>query len=140
MLCALLGGVLEVCAFWQALCAVEYFAATDAGAPYSYVVGVFQFCEIGIVSVLVKIVNLFLSAKVVVACKGDDLYIGGHYEKCHVKTNLVVACSRAAVGYCIGAYLVGIARNGQGLKDAFGANRNGVAVVAQHIAEDHVFQ
>ena len=44
------------------------------------------------------------------------------------------------MGYCVGAYLVCVACNGQCLEYAFRRNRYGVAVVAQHIAVNHEAQ
>ena len=42
--------------------------------------------------------------------------------------------------YCICTNLLGVACDGDSLEDALGRYRDRVAVVAEHIAEDHVFQ
>ena len=44
------------------------------------------------------------------------------------------------MGNGCGANLLGIASNGQSLEDAFRADRNGVAIIAKDITEDHVLQ
>ena len=40
----------------------------------------------------------------------------------------------------IGTDIVGVASYGNGLKDAFRTDGNGVTVVAHHVSEDHIFE
>ena len=40
----------------------------------------------------------------------------------------------------VGTNLLGVARNGDSLEDALAGHADGVAVVTQHVAEDHVLQ
>ena len=44
------------------------------------------------------------------------------------------------MGYGISTYLVGIARNDQSLENTLRAYGDGIAVVAQHIAKDHILE
>ena len=132
--------MLQVCALGQALCAVQNLAATDAGAPDTHVVGILQLGEVGIVTVLVQVVHLLLTGKVTVAGQCDDLHTGSHNQEGHVETYLVVAGTGRAVGNGAGTYFTCIACNGHGLEDALAGHADGIAVVAQHIAEDHVLQ
>ena len=139
-LASLLGGVLEVCALGQALRAVEYLSAADAGAPDAHVVGILQLGEVGKVAVGVQIVHLLLAGEVAVAGEGDDFHTGGHNEERHVEAYLVVASPGGAVCYGAGAYLLGIAGYGYGLEYAFAGHADGITVVAQDVAEDHVLE
>ena len=66
----------------------------------------------------VEIVHLFLTGKFLVASKGDNLHTRSHHEECHVKTYLVVTCTRRTMCYGIGTYLLGIACDGYSLEDA----------------------
>ena len=88
----------------------------------------------------VQVVHLFLARQLLVACQRDDLHTRSHHKEGHVETDLIVASTCRAVCDGIGADLVGITGDGDGLEDALAAHRNGVAVVAEHISEDHVFQ
>ncbi len=127
----LLGGdVLQVGLLGQALRGVEKLAAADAGAPDAHVVRVLQLGEVGREAVVVQVVHLLLARQLLVARQGDDLHARCHDEEGHVKAYLVVAGTGAAVGYGVGAYLAGIAGDGQSLEDALAADGDGVAVVA----------
>ena len=132
--------MLQVGFLGQPLFGVEQFAAADACPPDAHVVGVFQLGEVGLEAVGVQIVHLLLAREFLVACQGDDFHARRHHEERHVEAYLVVAGTRAAVGDGIGADFLGIAGNGDGLEDAFRAHRDGVAVIAQYVAENHVFQ
>ena len=136
----MLGGVLQICTLGQPLCAVEYFASADACSPYAHVVGVLQLGEVGLETMLVQVVYLLLSAQVAVTCECDDLHTGSHYQEGHIEADLVVACACAAMcnGAC--AYLLGIACDGERLEDALRTDADGVAVVPQHVAEDHILE
>ena len=132
--------MLQVCFLGQALRRVEQLAAADARSPDANVVRVFQLCEVGGEPVGIEEVNLFLPAERLVARERDYLYPRGHHEEGHVEAYLVVAGPRRAVGNGVGAYLVGVACYGHGLEYALRAHRDGVAVVAQHVAEYHVLE
>ena len=132
--------VLQISLLGQSLCRIEKLSAADAGSPDAHVVGVFQLGEVGKVAVLVQIVDLFLACELLVARESDDFHSRSHDEEGHVEAYLVVARSRRAVGYGIGTNLVGISCYGDGLEDALRAYADGVAVVAQHVAEYHVAQ
>ena len=137
----LLGGyVLQVSLLRQSLCSVEQFASADAGAPDAHIIRIFQFGKVGKEAMLVQIVHLFLAGEFLVACQGDYLHAGCHHQEGHVEPYLVVAGSGATVGNGFGAYLVGIACNGYCLEDALAAHRDGIAVVAEHVAKNHVLQ
>ena len=122
--------LLEVSLLGQALGRVEDFAAADAGAPDADVVGILQLGEVGIEAVCVQVVHLFLAREVAVAREGDDFHVGAHHEERHVEAHLVVARSGGAVGDGVG----------HSLEDALGGDGDGVDVVAQHVAENHVLQ
>ena len=130
----------EVSLFGQSLCGVENLTAADTGSPNAYVVGILQFGEVGKESVLVQIVHFFLAAQRMVARQGDNLHAGSHHEESHIETDLVVAGTRRAVCDGIGTNLLGIAGNGDSLEDALRTDGDGVTVVAQHIAENHILQ
>ena len=132
--------MLQIGILGKSLRGVEQFAATDAGAPDSYVVRILQLGEVGIESVLVQVVHLFLTGELFVACQRNNLHARSHHQEGHVETYLVVAGACRAVGNRIGPNLFGITGDGDGLEDALRTDRDGVAVVAKHIAEDHIFQ
>ena len=136
----LLGGMLQVCTLGQSLCAVQDFSSADAGSPDAHVVGILQLGEVGMEPVLVQIVNLFLSAQVAVASESDDFHTWSHYQEGHIEPYLVISCTRAAVCYGAGAYLLGISGYGQRLEDAFRTHADGIAVVAEHIAIHHILE
>ena len=137
---ALLGAVLQVGTLWQTLCRVEDFASADARAPDADVIGIFQFGKVGGKAVLVQVVDFLLAAQGHVAGQGDDFHTRRHDEEGHVEANLVVAGACRAVGNGIGAYLVGVAGDGQCLEDTLRADGDGVGAVAQHVAIDHILQ
>ena len=132
--------MLQVSLFGQTLCRVEQFATADRSAPDTYVVAVLQLGEVGEIAVGVQVIHLLLTCQVTVACQCDNLHTRGHDEKGHVETNLVVASTGRAVGDGVGTNFLGIAGNGNGLENAFAGDADGIAVVAKHIAENHVFQ
>ena len=88
----------------------------------------------------VQEVHLFLARQLLVARQGDDFYPRSHDEERHVEPDLVVAGTRRPVGNGVSADLFRIASDGDGLENAFRRNGNGVAVVAQYVTENHVFQ
>ena len=88
----------------------------------------------------VQIVNLVLAAQGLVARQRDDFLSWSHHEERHVKADLVIAGTGRAVGYCVCTNLIGIACDGKSLEDALGTYRNGISAIAQHVAEDHVFE
>lgn len=47
--------------------------------------------------------------------------------------------ARRTVRHIVGADLLGVLDDGDGLEDTLRADRNGIGAVAQDIAEDHVF-
>ena len=132
--------MLQISILRQPLCGVEQLTTTDAGSPDTYVVAVLQFGEIGIESVLIQIVNFFLASQFLVASQRDDFHTRSHHEEGHIETDLVVACTSRTVCDGVSTNLLGITCDGDGLEDALAADGDRVAVVAQHIAEDHVFQ
>ena len=140
LLAALFGAVLQIGAFGQPLRGIQNLATANGSAPQTYVIGIFQFGEVGGKAVFVQIINLFLTAQCHVACQRDDFHARSHDEESHVKTNLVVTRTRRTVGDGIRADFVGITCNGQCLEDTFGTYRNRIGTVTQNIAEYHVFQ
>ena len=135
-----LRGMFQISALRQSLIAVQNLAATNRRAPDTYVVGILQLREIGIITVLVQIIHFLLTAQVAVARECDDLHPRRHHQEGHVETNLVVACPGRAMGYRVGPHLVGITCDGDGLENTLGRHRNRVTVVAQHITIYHVTQ
>ena len=95
---------------------------------------------IGGKTVLVQVVNLFLTAQCHVACQRNDFHARSHDEESHVEANLVVTRTRRTMSDGIGADFVGIACNGQCLEDTFGTYGYRISAVTQYIAEYHVFQ
>ena len=132
--------MLQIGILGQSLSGVEQFAATDAGSPDTYVIRILQFGEVGEESVFVQIVNFFLAGQFLIASQCDNLHTRSHHEEGHIETNLVVACTSRSVGDSIGTDLLGITGDGDGLEDTLAADGDGVAVVAEHIAENHIFQ
>ena len=116
---SLLCGMLQISTLRQALLRVENLTAADTGTPDTHVVRVLQLCEVGIETVLVQVVHLFLTTQVLVACQGDDFHTGSHHEECHIETNLVVTGTRTSVCNSAGTNLIGIASNGDSLEDTF---------------------
>ena len=111
--CILLGSdMFEVSFFGQSLSGVEQLASADAGAPDAYVVRVLQLGEVGLETVVVQIVNLFLAREFLVACQGDDFYAGSHHQESHIEADLVVAGTCRAVGDGVSPDLLGIAGDG----------------------------
>ena len=80
--------------------------------PQTHVIGVFQFGEVGGKTVLVQVVNLFLTAQCHVACQRNDFHARSHDEESHVEATLVVTRTRRTMSDGIGADFVGIACNG----------------------------
>ena len=132
--------MLQVCTLGQSLCAVQDFSSADAGSPDAHVVGILQLGEVGMEPVLVQIVNLFLTTEVPVASESDDFHPWSHYQEGHVEPYLVISCTRAAVCYGAGAYLLGISGYGQCLEDTFRTHADGIAVVSEHIAIHHILE
>ena len=128
----------QVGAFGQSLCRIQNLTTTDGGAPQTHVIGVFQFGEVGGKTVLVQVVNLFLTAQCHVACQRNDFHARSHDEESHVEANLVVTRTRRTMSDGIGADFVGIACNGQCLEDTFGTYGDGVGTVTQYVSEYHV--
>ena len=67
------------------------------------------------------------------------LDLGGQDLERQVEAHLVVAGARRTVGHAVGADLLGVFDDGDGLEDTLRADRNGIGAVAQDVAEDHVF-
>ena len=132
--------MLQICFFGKPLCGVKQFAAADAGTPDADIVRIFQFRKISKEAMLVEEVDLLFAGQFLVTGQRDNLYAGCHHQECHVKTNLVVTGSRRTVGNSVSTNLFGITGNGDGLENTLATDGDGVAVVAQHIAKDHVFQ
>ena len=130
----------EVSLFGQSLGGVEKLSAADAGSPDADIIAVFQFGEVCLEPIFLQIIYLFLSRKGLVAGEGDNLHSGRHHHERHVEAYLVVAGTRTAVGDGIGIDFFGVSGNGNGLKNALAGHGDGIAVVAQHVAENHVFQ
>ena len=82
--------------------------------------------------------DLLLAAETLLADQGDHLDLGRHDVENHVETHLVVTGPRTAVAEIVGADAPCIRGNGRGLRNAFGADRNGIGPVFEHIAENHV--
>ncbi|CCY55282.1 unknown [Bacteroides eggerthii CAG:109] len=90
---ALFGAMFQVGAFRKSLCGIQNLAAANGGAPQTYIIGIFQFGEVGCETMFVQVVYLFLTAQCHVACQGDDFHTRSHDEESHVETYLVVACT-----------------------------------------------
>ena len=132
--------MLQIGAFGQSLGGIKQLTTTDTGAPDTYIIRVLQFCEVGKETVLVQEVNLLLTCQFLIAGEGDDLHARRQYEESHIETDLVITSTCASVGDGVGTNLFSIAGDGDGLENAFAGYGDGVTVVAQHIAENHVFQ
>ena len=132
--------VLQISLLGQSLCRVEQLAAADTRSPNAHIVGVFQLCKVGKVPVCVQIVHLLLACQVTVARQRDNLHTRSHHEERHVEPNLVVARTRRAVRDGIRAYLVGVACNGDSLKNTLRRHRDRIAVVAHHVAVYHILE
>ena len=140
LLAAFFCTMFQVSAFGKSLCGIQNLTAANGSTPQTYVIGIFQFGEVGCKAVFVQIVYLFLTAQCHVACQGDDFHARSHYKESHVEAYLVVARAGRPMRNGICAYFVGIACNGQCLEDTFGTYGYGISAVTQHIAEYHVFQ
>ena len=89
---------------------------------------------------LVQVVNLLLTRKRLVTSQCDDLYTRSHNQEGHVETNLVVAGTCTSVSDGVSTNLLGVTSDGDSLEDTLRRYRDRVAVVAEHITENHVFQ
>ena len=136
----LLSGMLEICAFGKSLCAVQNLTTTDTGSPDAHIVAVLQLGKVGKVAIGVQIVHLFLATKVAVAGQGDDFHTGSQHQEGHVETDLVIAGTGTAVRNGVRTDFLGIAGYGHGLENTLRTYADGIAVVAKHIAIDHIAQ
>ena len=89
---------------------------------------------------VVEVVNLFLTSKLLVAGESDNLDARSHHEECHIETYLVVARTSTSVSNSVGANLFSIASYGNSLEYTLRRYGDRVAVVAQYITENHIFQ
>ena len=87
---------------------------------------------------LLEVVDLILAREGHIACRGDDLDLGGEDLERQVETHLVVTGTRRAVSHGIGADLLGVLDDGDGLEDTLRAYRDGVGAVTQDVTIDHV--
>ena len=88
---------------------------------------------------LAQVLNLFFTRQLHVSDRGDDLYIRNNRLEDHVKANLIIAGSCAAVRYIICTDTFGKVGDAQCLRNTLSTHRKRVGVVLQHIAEDQVF-
>ena len=88
----------------------------------------------------VQIIDFFLAAQCHITSQCDDFHARSQYKECHVKTNLVVACTGRTVSNSICANFVGIACDGKCLEDTFGTYGNRIGTITQHVTKYHVFQ
>ena len=130
--------MLKVSRFGKTLVAVEQFATADTCSPNTYVVRVLELCEVGSKTILVEVIYFFLAGQCIVTSKCDNFYAGSHHEEGHVEANLVVAGTCRTVCDGVSADFLGVTCDGERLEDAFRRNRNGIAVVAKHIAINHI--
>ncbi len=72
---ALFGAVFQIGTFGQSLRGIQDFATTDGSTPQTYVIGIFQFGEVGVESVFVQIIDFFLTAQCHVAGQRDDFHV-----------------------------------------------------------------
>ena len=133
-----LRGMFQISTLGQALVAVQQFAAADGSPPNAHVIRILQFREIRMETVGVQEIHFFLAAQVAIARQRDNLHARRHDEKRHVETDLVVARACRTMRDGIRTHFVGIARDGDGLEDAFRRYGDGITVVAQHVAVNHV--
>lgn len=122
----------------ERLLRAERLAAADGGAPESLVDGVLHLAEVGLEAVAAQVVDFIFAREGHVARRGDDFDFGSQHLERQVETHLVVACAGRAVGNGVGADLLGVSDDGDGLEDALRADRDGVGAVAQDVAVDHV--
>ena len=132
--------VLQISLLWETLGWVENLTTADTGSPDTYVIRILQLGEVCIETVLVQVVNLLLTRKRLVTGQCDDLYTRSHNQEGHVETDLVVAGTCTSVSDGISTNLLGVTSDGDSLEDTLRRYRDRVAVVAEHITENHVFQ
>ena len=132
--------VLQISLLWKTLGWVENLTTADTGSPDTYVIRILQLGEVCIETMLVQVVNLLLTRKRLVTCQCDDLYTWSHNQEGHVETNLVVAGTCTSVSDGVSTNLLGVTSDGDSLEDTLRRYRNRVAVVAEYITENHVFQ
>ena len=137
---AFFGAMFQIGAFGKSLCGVQNLTAANGSTPQTYVIGIFQFGEVGCKAVLVQIIYLFLAAQSHVACQRDNFHARSHDKESHVETNLVVTRTGRTMCNGVCADFVGVACNGQRLEYTFGAYGNRISTVTQYVAEYHVFQ
>ena len=125
--------------FGQRLLRAERLLAADRRAPEPLVDRVFHLLEVGLEAVLAEVVDLVFARQGHVARRGDDLDLGGEDLERQVEAHLVVARAGRTVGHGVGADLLGVFDDGDGLENTLRADRNGVGAVAQDVAVDHVF-
>ena len=132
--------VLQISLLRETLGWVENLTTADTGSPDTYVIRILQLGEVCIETVLVQVVNLLLTRKRLVTGQCDDLYTRSHNQEGHVETDLVVAGTCTSVSDSISTNLLGVTSDGDSLEDTLRRYRDRVAVVAEHITENHVFQ
>ena len=132
--------VLQISLLRKTLGWVENLTTADTGSPDTYVIRILQLGEVCIETVLVQVVNLLLTRKCLVTGQCDDLYTRSHHQEGHVETNLVVAGTCTSVSDGVSTNLLGVTSDGDSLEDTLRRYRDRVAVVAEHITENHVFQ
>ena len=84
-----------------------------------------------------QVVDFVFAREGQVTRRGDDFDVGGQHLERQVEAHLVVARAGRTVGHGVGADLLGILDDGDGLEDALRADRDGVGAVAQDVAVDH---
>ena len=140
LLAASLLHLFQICALGQSLRGIKNLAAADRGSPKTYVIGIFQLREIGLETVLLQVVDLFLAAQGHIAGQRDNLHVRSQYQESHIETDLVVTGSGRTMGDSVGANLVCVAGDRQGLEDTLGAYGDRIRTITQHVSENHVLQ
>ena len=130
----------QISALGQSLRGIKNLATADRGSPKTYVIGIFQLREIGLETVLLQVVDLFLAAQGHIAGQRDNLHVRSQYQESHIETDLVVTGSGRTMGDSVGANLVRVAGDRQGLEDTLGTYGDRIRTITQHVSENHVLQ
>src|SRR5690606_1610321 len=99
------------------------FLSANRCSPDSFVNRVLSFLGIELNAMSLQIGDFLFTAQLKVAYGGNDFHGWNQDIKNHIKTDLIVSGTGAAMGNVIGAYLPGIAGDGRCLKNTFCADR-----------------
>ena len=122
------------CRFREHAFGCKGFFASYTGSPKSFVDGIHGLFSIHVDTLGLQVLNFLLTAQFQVSDRGDDFYSRNHDVEDHVKPDLVISCTCAAVGYSVSAEFLCMFSDVDGLAEALSTNTQGIGIVFEHIA------